>query len=118
MLEMEGILYLSTARPKRRGGGCAITCDSSRFYLKEIKIDNPDSLEVTFAVLKPKSENCPNFEIILCAVYSPPKSRKKSKLINFISETYHYLKSAKYPSAYFALGGDMNDLKIDQLLNI
>ena len=50
--------------------------------------------------------------------YSTPRSTKKSKLINFISETYHYLKSSKYPSAYFALGGDINDLKVDLLLNI
>ena len=56
--------------------------------------------------------------IILCAIYSPPNSRKKSKLIDFISNNYNQLKSSKYPSAYFCLGGDINDLKIDLLLNI
>ena len=86
--------------------------------MKEIKLSNPDNLEVTFATLRPKSVNSPKYVIILCAVYSTPRSTKKSKLINFISETYHYLKSSKYPSAYFALGGDINDLKVDLLLNI
>ena len=62
--------------------------------------------------------NSPKYVIILCAVYSTLRSTNKSKLINFISETYHYLKSSKYPSAYFALGGDINDLKVDLLLNI
>ena len=118
MLEMEGINYISTARPDRRGGGCAITCDVSKFHLKEINLSNPDNLEVTFATLRPKSERSPQFIIILCAVYSPPNSRKKTKLVDFISESYHFLKSTKYPSAYFALGGDINDLKVDLLLDI
>ena len=115
---MEGIAYISTARPDRRGGGCAITCDEARYHLKEIKTDNPDNLEVTFATLRPKDDNSPKFVIILCAVYSPPQSRKKSKLIDFISNTYHHLKSTKYSSAFFALGGDINDLKVEHLLNI
>ena len=118
MLEMEDISYISTARPERRGGGCAITCDDKQFYMKEIKLSNPDNLEVIFATLRPKSVNSPKYVIILCAVYSIPQSTKKSKLINFISETYHHPKSSKYHSAYFALGGDINDLKVDLLLNI
>jgi hypothetical protein len=38
-------------------------------------------------------------------------------MIDFISNTYHFLKSTKYPSAYFALGGDINDMKVE-LLNV
>ena len=118
MLEMENIDYISTARPNRRGGGCAITCNNTLFHMKEVKVDNPDNLEVTFATLRPKDENSPQFVVILCALYSPPRSRKKSKLVDFISNTYHHLKSTKYPSAFFALGGDINDLKVELLLNI
>lgn len=65
-----------------------------------------------------KMKIVPNSFIIVCAVYSPPRSTKKSKLIDFISNTYHYLKSSKFPSAYFALGGDINDLRVDKLLDI
>ena len=118
MFQMKGITYISTPRPNRRGGGSAITCDDRNYYIKEIKVPNPNNLEVTFATARPKSTQSPQFTIILCAVYSPPRSRKKSKLIDFISNTYNYLKSSKYPSAFFALGGDINDLKIDLLLNI
>ena len=118
MLEMQNISYISTPRPNRRGGGSAITCDDTLYHLKEIKVHNPDNLEVTFATVRPRDENSSQFIIILCAVYSPPRSRKKSKLIDFISNTYNYLKSSKYPSAYFALGGDINDLKVDNLLEI
>ena len=77
-----------------------------------------DNLEVTFATLRPKDANSPQFVIILCAVYSPPRSRKKTKLVDFISNTFHFLKATKYSSAYFALGGDINDLKVELLLDI
>ena len=68
MFEMEGISYISTPRPNRRGGGSAITCDDNNFYIKEIKVPNPNNLEVTFAVLRPKVVHSPQFVIILCAV--------------------------------------------------
>ena len=81
MLELQNIHYVSTARPDRRGGRCAITCDNSKFHLKELLIDNPDNLEVTFATLRPRSETSPKFVIILCAVYSPPTAGKNLSLL-------------------------------------
>ena len=56
LFQMDGITYISTPRPNRRGGGSAITCDDVNFFIKEIKVDNPFNLEVTFASLRPKSE--------------------------------------------------------------
>ena len=117
LFQMDGITYISTPRPNRRGGGSAITCDDENFFIKEIKVDNPFNLEVTFASLRPKSEFSPSFNIIVCALYSPPRSRKKSKLIDHISQAYHALK-IKYPSAFFLLGGDVNCLDVSQLLSI
>ena len=43
-----------------------------------------------------EQKESPQFVIIMCAVYSPPRSKIKSKLIDFISNTYNYLKSTKY----------------------
>ena len=65
MFQMKGISYISTPRPNRRGGGSAITCDDRNFYIKEIKIPNPNNLEVTFAAARPKSTQSPQFTIIL-----------------------------------------------------
>ena len=89
----------------------------SENVIKEIKVDNPYNLEVTFASLRPKSEFSPKFNIIVCELYSPPRSRKKAKLIDHITQTYHELK-LKFPSAFFLLGGDVNCLDTSQLLNI
>ena len=54
---------------------------------------------------------------MLCTL---PLRAGKSKLIDFTSDTYHYFKSIKYLSAYFALGGDndINDWKVELLLNL
>ena len=77
--------------------------------MKELKLENPDNLEVTVALVKPRNMLIP-INIITMAVYCPPRSRKKSKLIEFISSNYHNLKT-KYPDAFFLCGGDINDLK-------
>ena len=56
ILELHGIKYISTPRPVQRGGGSAITVDNERFFIKEIKDDNPDNLEITIGILKPKQK--------------------------------------------------------------
>ena len=117
MVQIHGLSYISTPRPGRRGGGSAITCNDNNYIIKEVALDNPSNLEVTFATLRPKSDLSPKFMIIVCALYSPPRSRKKSLMVDFIAETYNKLKT-KYPSAYFVLGGDINCLKTDLLLSI
>ena len=109
LFEMHGMFYCSTPRPKRRGGGSEITCNAEEFNMKEIKMENPDNLEVTFALIKPKAEGAKNLSIIAVALYCPPRSKKQMKLLNFVAESYQLLKM-KYPSAFFMLGGDVNEL--------
>ena len=115
--ELHGYEYCSTARPKKRGGGCAITTNAKEFTMKEVKLDNPNNLEVTAAIVKSKHQNSKNLTIITIALYSPPRSRKKSLLLDFIGETYQQLKT-KYPDSYFLCGGDVNDLKWDEIENL
>ena len=57
MLEMEGMKFISTARPTRRGGGCAIIADVTKHTLEKLDIQNPDNLEVCFGILRPKKSN-------------------------------------------------------------
>ena len=68
ILELQGIAYCSSPRHKRIGGGSAITCDSRRYTMKQIHVDNHDDLEVTVAVIKPKDENTNNLTIITIAL--------------------------------------------------
>ena len=117
-LELQGIIYISNPRPKRRGGGAAITlCDpKSQFTLSRLPIHVPQDLEVCWGLVKPRTSG-PIKEIIFCSFYSPPHSKKKTKLVEHISVNYFQLKSS-FPNCVFFCGGDKNDLHIKHLLDI
>ena len=75
-LELHGIVYISNPRPKRRGGGAAITlCDPrSLFTLSKLPIHVPPDLEVCWGLVKPRDPGAIK-EIIICSFYSPPHSK-------------------------------------------
>ena len=117
MLYMEGLKYISTPRPSaKRGGGAAIVAPIDKFLLEKLDIEIPNKLEVCWGMLRPKlSDNAMIKEIIVVSFYSPPKSNKKSKLIDHILTTTHILLT-KYPAAGLIIGGDKNDLNIAPLI--
>jgi len=45
----------------------------------------PASLEVVWGLIRPKQITGPISQIIVCAFYCPPKSKKKTKLVEHIS---------------------------------
>ena len=46
--------------------------------MKEVTLNNPGNLEVSVAIVKSKHDDAKNLTIITIAVYSPPRSWKKS----------------------------------------
>ena len=54
----------------------------------------------------------------VASIYSKPDSRKKTLLLDHISETYHLLSSKYLSGLHFILAGDTNDLKLDSILNL
>ena len=117
MLHMEGLKYISSPRPpQKRGGGAAIVSPISQFDLEKLDVLIPYNLEICWGMLRPKSEHLLGIkEIIVAAFYSPPKSKKKSKLLDHILSTLHVLLT-RYPKAGVIIGGDRNDLDITSLL--
>ena len=117
MLHMEGLKYISTPRPPaRRGGGAAIVAPISKYHLEKIDVLIPHNLEICWGMLRPKTEDKLEIkEIIVASFYSPPKSKKKSKLLDHILTTLHVLLK-KYPKAGIIIGADRNDLNISSLL--
>ena len=117
-LELHGIMYISNPRPKRRGGGAAITLSDpqSQFTLSTLPIHVPPDLEVCWGLVKPRSPGSIK-AIIICSFYCPPHSKKKTKLVEHISVNYFKLK-ATHVGCAFMCGGDKNDLNIKHLLDI
>ena len=115
MLQMDGLKYISTPRTTKRGGGAAIVVSLEKFSLEKIEVANPDKLEIIWGLLRPKNTTSQIKEIIVSAFYSPPKSRKNSKLLDHIMVMTQSLLT-KYPKAGLVIGGDKNNLNITSLL--
>ena len=115
MLQMEGLKYISTPRTTKRGGGAAIVVNTEKFSLEKLQVNIPHKLEVVWGLMRPKKVTSKIREIIICAFYSPPKSKKNSKLLDHMMTTTHFL-LAKYPNAGL-VSGVINDLNISTLLS-
>ena len=117
MLEFDGLQYLSKSRPSTtRGGGVAIITNLEKFSIEKLDIGIPSNLEVIWGLLKPKSGPCKYKKIIVCCFYSPPNSRKNSKLVDHLVGTLHSL-STEYPDCGIIMGADKNSMNIAPLLN-
>ena len=114
MLEIDGLKYISTARPGG-WGGAAIVVDQRRFSLEKLSISVPHKVEVIWGLLKPKAEDAYFKKIVVC-FYSPPKSRKNSKLTDHLLTTLQMLKTT-YPDCPMILGADKNSMNIQPILN-
>ena len=114
---MEGLKYISTHRPStKRGGGAAIVAPVDKFSLEKLDVMIPHNLEICWGLLRPNDvTNATIRELIVVSFYSPPKSRKKNKLLYHILTTLHILLT-KYPEAGLIIGGDKNDLDIAPLI--
>ena len=116
MYEMEGLKYISTPRTQKRGGGAAIVVNTRTFTLEKIQVIIPYQLEVVWGLVRPKKMSSKVKEIIVGSFYSPPKSKKNSKLLDHLISTTHFLLT-KYPNAGVVLGGDKNNLNISTLIS-
>ena len=117
MLEIEGLKYFSTTRPKgKRGGGAAIIVNTENFQVEKLDIQTTHQLEIIWALAKPKSETALFKNIILCSFYSPPRSRLRNKLKDHITCTLQML-TTKYEKCAIFVGGDKNKMDISSILN-
>ena len=118
LLELKGIKYISTPRPgNRRGGGAAIAANIEQYSLSKLNIFIPDNLEITWGILKPKEITGKITKIIVCSFYCPPKSKKKTALINHLTFTLQSLRTT-FPKAGVIISGDRNDMPIERLLSV
>ena len=118
MLHMKGLNYISTPRVStKRGGGAAIVAPVDKYTLNKLDVLIPHNLEICWGLMRPKDiANSEIREYILASFYSPPKSRKKSKLVDHIITTVQILLT-RYPEAGLIIGGDRNDLDIAPIIS-
>ena len=113
-MELKGLQMISNPRKYKRGGGVAIIADLAKVTIQPLNIPNPNHLEIVWALVSPKIQG-PIKHIICFALYSPPKSRKKTMMTDCIVSTLHSLLTT-YPDAGIFGGGDRNCYSVGPIL--
>ena len=106
-----------------KGGRPAIFANNRKYEVQNITntlIQIPWGVEAVWCILTPRNvtNDSKIQKIAVCALYSKPDSRKKSLLLDHISETYHFLNTKYGRGLHFVIGGDTNDLKLAPILSL
>ena len=105
------------------GGRPAIIANTRKFHVQNITntiVQIPWGVEAVWCVLTPKNvtHNSKIQKIACCAIYSKPDSKKKTLLLDHISDAYNVLNTKYGRGLHFIFAGDTNDLKLNNILSL
>ena len=105
------------------GGRPAIIVNKKKYDVQDVTntlIQIPWGVEAVWCVLTPKnvSQDSKIQKIACCSLYSKPDSRKKSLLLDHISEAYNILNKKYGKGLHFVIAGDTNDLRLESILSL
>ena len=106
-----------------KGGRPAIIANCKNYEVQDLTnnlIQIPWGVEAVWCLLTPKDvkHDSKIQKIACCALYSKPDSRKKTLLLDHISDSFNIL-SMKYGRGLeFVIAGDTNDLNLDPILSL
>ena len=108
---------------KGQGGRPAIIVDKTKYHIQNLTntlVQIPWGVEAVWCVLTPKNVKHDSMihKIACCAMYSKPGSKKKTLLLDPISDAYNILSSKFGRGLHFLLAGDTNELNLDPILNL
>ena len=117
------IVISNVSQRKGKGGRPAIIANSRKYEVQDITnnlIQIPWGVEAVWCILTPKNitHDSKIQKIACCALYSKPDSRKKSLLLDHISDTFNILNMKYGRGLEFVISGDTNDLNLDPILNL
>ena len=108
---------------KEVGGKPAIMVNNKLF-----KVENPNQglitipwgVECVWAILTPRDLTNSSVikKIIVASFYLKPQSKKKSALLDHISQVYHFLASKYVNGLCWIISGDRNEFKVDNILSL
>ena len=105
------------------GGRPAIFANNNKYEVQNITntlVQIPWGVEAVWCILTPRniSNDSQIQKIACCSVYSKPNSKKKTLLLDHISDAYNILKTKFGRGLHFVIAGDTNDLKLDAILSL
>ena len=121
LLQLKNYKIQSYKRPKVKakkqpGGGCAIIYNENRFKATKPNIHVPKGVEACWLILKPLEKNDLIENIAIGSIYVSPTSVYKTATIDHIIDTIHLLRSQYDNKINVLVGGDVNKVKIDRIL--
>ena len=104
---------------RQPGGGCAIIYNDRRYKVSEIKLNPPEGVEACWALFSPLivTPHHKVKKIIVASIYVSPRSKFKEQTVEHIIQSLHYLRSLHDNEVSFLIGGDLNKLKIEPILD-
>ena len=104
-----------------KGGRPAVIVNTKKFdteNLTNTTVSIPWGVKIVWAVLTPKNVSSTSDvqKIVVASVYSKPYSRKKTVLLDHISQVYNLLCSKYKRGLHWIIAGDTNDLRLDPIL--
>ena len=124
IIQLEGYQVISNVHQRTgKGGRPAIIANEEKYFVQNITnslVQIPHGVEIVWAILTPKKMSSSSLikKIAVASIYSKPSSKKKSVLLDHISETFHLLSSRYQSGLHFIMAGDTNDLKLDSILSL
>ena len=105
------------------GGRPAIFANNKKYEVQNITntlVQIPWGVEAVWCILTPKNvtNDSQIQKIACCAIYSKPASKKKSLLLDHLSDSYNLLSKKYGRGLHFVIAGDTNDLKLDSILSL
>ena len=91
--------------------------NTEKFSISKLNIAIPNCLETVWGLLKPNEVTGKITKIIVCCFYCPPRSTRKTMLIEHLTLTLQSLLTT-FPKAGVLISGDRNDLSIERLLTV
>ena len=122
LLQMDNYKVHSHRRPKVKanrqpGGACALIYNENRFDVTNLDVHVPKGVEACWSVFKPKNKTDLIENIAIASVYVSPNSVYKTATIKHVIETIHLLRAKFDNKINYLIGGDLNRLKIDKILD-
>ena len=108
---------------KGKGGRPAVIVSKKHFNIENLTntlVNIPWGVEIVWVALTPKYVNNASKvqKIIVGSIYSKPKSKKKTILLDHIAQVYGQLNSKYKNGLHWILAGDTNDLKLNPILSL
>ena len=124
LINIEHFEVISNVYQRRgKGGRPAIIVNRKNFTIENLtntQINIPWGIEIVWVALTPKIVNNASKiqKIIVASIYSKPKSKKKTILLDHIAQVYGQFSSKYKNGLHWIFAGDTNDLNLNPILSL